>query len=191
MLLITVDTNQMDSDRVSRLREVTYVEHEIACITVSSRERGTVENVVFSSLPETAVWGESRWDEAVWGPTLAEPFVIGESPLDSGVLGSEESVEVFETALRIISGRSFPALGLRENLTNGQLRQLRDAMIFDAHVRERRDVLITDDAKGFVNGGRREVLEALGRTRILTWSEYEALAGERRLEELLPPSNPD
>jgi hypothetical protein len=48
-------------------------------------------------------------------------------------------------------------------------------MIFEAHTRARRHVLVTADAKGFINDGRPKTFEALGRTRIVTPSELEAL----------------
>ena len=68
----------------------------------------------------------------------------------------------------VISASSFPAHGCRDELTKGQLRQLRDAMIFEAQVREGRHVLVTTDASGFINQGRRLKPQQLGRTRILT-----------------------
>lgn len=49
-------------------------------------------------------------------------------------------------------------------------------MIFEAHVRAKQHVLVTADAKGFIKDGRRERLEALGRTRIVTPDELAALS---------------
>jgi hypothetical protein len=45
-------------------------------------------------------------------------------------------------------------------------------MIFEAHVRNRRDFFVTDDRRAFVNHGRRESLEAEFSTRILTPDEF-------------------
>ena len=52
--------------------------------------------------------------------------------------------------------------------------QLSDARILEAHVRDGRDVFVTDDEKDFIHDGRRERLEAELRTRILT--RVEAIA---------------
>jgi hypothetical protein len=78
------------------------------------------------------------------------------------------------------------AVGEREELTDGQRRQLRDAMIFTAHVRERRHVLVSNDQRAYVNHGKRERLESLGATKIRTSAELIAMADERSLDELLP-----
>jgi len=59
-------------------------------------------------------------------------------------------------------------------------------MVFEAHVRQRRHVLVTGDARGFVNGGRRDALERFGRTRILTPAEFRELSAAGRLVDLLP-----
>jgi hypothetical protein len=45
-------------------------------------------------------------------------------------------------------------------------------MIFEAHCRQRRHLFVSDDRRAFINHGRREQLESLGRTRILTSSEF-------------------
>jgi hypothetical protein len=102
------------------------------------------------------------------------------------VLAAARDVDVFETALAIISDGSFPKRGQRSEMTKGEQHQLRDAMTFEAHVRHRRHVFVTADAKGFVKDGRREKLEHLGRTRILTPDEFRELAEGGRLVELLP-----
>lgn len=48
-------------------------------------------------------------------------------------------------------------------------------MAFEAHLRQRRHVFVSDDKKAFISHGRRETLEALGQTRILTSAEFIAL----------------
>jgi hypothetical protein len=175
-LLLTVDTNQLDAPRIERIRSAIRVPFELACISVTTRKRGEMTLVSdLVSVPETMVWGESRWGEGVWGGPIPELLVLDESPLGDAILGDDGHVDVFETALRVISAGSFPPPGSREFLTAGQRRQLRDAMIFEAHARARRHVLVTADARGFINDGRRETLEALGRTRIVTPGELEAL----------------
>ncbi len=50
-------------------------------------------------------------------------------------------------------------------------------MILEAHTRERRDVLITNDRKDFIRHGRREKLQALCSTRIMTVEEFCAWLG--------------
>jgi hypothetical protein len=103
-------------------------------------------------VPETAVWGESVWDGAVWG-----------GPSEGNCL---------EKALVIIGDGSFPPPNRRDTLTDGERRQLRDAMIFCAHVRAQRQIFVTDDSRGFVRGGRRQQLERNFGTRIMTCNEF-------------------
>jgi hypothetical protein len=101
---------------------------------------------------------------------VREMAVLGEWRLGEAVLGGDESQPMLEIILRVIGGGSFPPQ--RENLTRGERRQLRDAMILEAHYRDRRDVLVTEDAKAFINDGRREALETLCRTRIMRVDEF-------------------
>ena len=77
----------------------------------------------------------------------------------------------FEDTLNAISNGSFPPQGKREKLSPGQKRQLRDAMVFVTHVRERHDIFVTDDASGFINDGRRKYLEGRSNTKILRSEE--------------------
>jgi hypothetical protein len=102
-------------------------------------------------VPELGVFDESSWDEARWA--------------------DESSSERLERILAIVSNGSFPKR--RAQLTKGQSHQLRDAMILEAHSAARRDVFVTADAKAFISNGRREKLEALLRTRILSPVEFE------------------
>lgn len=185
-LLVTLDTNVLDAAEVAKLQLGVEVPCELAAVSVSMRERGDVDDLDIPSVPETLIWGESRWGEAVWGGPIPELLVLGESPLGSGVASGDQEADVFEAALRIISNGSFPPRGRRENLSPGARRQLRDAMVFEAHVRQRRHVLVTGDTRGFINGGRRDALERLGRTRVLTPLEFRELAAAGRLSELLP-----
>jgi hypothetical protein len=189
-LLLTLDTNMLDDERIERLRAAIDVPHEFAIVTVSGRERGqsSTFQVTVAVVPEPFVWGESRWGEGVWGGPIPELFVIGEAPLGSAMLADGIHVDVFESALRIIGGGSFPAPGKRDNMSPGHVHQLRDAMIYEAHVRQRRHVLVTLDAKGFIRDGRRERLERLGATRILSPDELLDLANADGLADLLPPA---
>lgn len=182
-LRLTLDTNQLDDCRLDRLRgSLQGVPHELACVTVTARERGIDFRVDMKTIHETAIWGESRWGEGAWGGPIPELLVLDESTLDEAVLGSDGHVDIFETALRVISNGSFPRLGKRESLSDGERRQLRDAMVFEAHVRARRHVLVTLEAKGFTEGGRRESLQRLGRTWILMPSELESATSLGQLE---------
>lgn len=97
--------------------------------------------------------------------------------LDHAVLVSDTDTSRLEAILGIVSNGSFPPPGGRENLSNGQRRQLRDAMILEAHARESRDIFVTEDRKGFIANGKRGRLENLCRTRICTLDELEAGLG--------------
>ena len=103
---------------------------------------------------------------------IPETLVLDESFLDQADLGSKSDSETFEEALMIISNNSFPKLGQRQNLSKGQLNQLRDAMILSAHARKGRDVFVTNDERGFIKHGRRERFEKLFNTKIMTPSEF-------------------
>jgi len=103
---------------------------------------------------------------------IREVLVIGETPLGAGVLAGDDSQSILDRILEIIGDGSFPRSGRRETLTPGQHNQLRDAMIFEAHVREKRDIFVTTDVTAFVNDGRREKLETLCSTRIMTVDDF-------------------
>jgi hypothetical protein len=175
-LLVTLDTTELDSATVKELVEGVRVNAEFVCVSVSERERGVEWSRLgpgSDSVLETGIWGESEWGSAMWAAAAPEPLVLDESPLGVGALGGNAGrVDLFEEALVIISNGSFPAPGDRNALTEGQTHQLRDAMVFAAHVRDHRNVLITGDKKGFVKQGRRERLESLGSTLIRTREEF-------------------
>ncbi len=103
-------------------------------------------------VPELGVWNESSWDNARWA--------------------DEQSGDLLEKVLSIITNGSFPKN--RSNLTEGQLHQLRDAMILEAHAAKERAVFVSADVRAFIKSGRREQLESLLKTRILRPSEFEA-----------------
>jgi len=128
----------------------------VAFASVSLREaKGTdfeVDLKKHNCVAELAVWGESSWDKARWG--------------------DEVSSDQLEKILAIISSGSFPKN--RSNLSKGQLHQLRDAMILEAHRADRRTLFVTGDATAFINNNRREQLQVLLTTRILSTSEFEA-----------------
>ncbi len=121
---------------------------------------------------ETMVWDESLWDRSVWDrPPVTEAMVIGESRIGSSGIGDEGRTRL-EAILGVIGSGAFPPRGKRDALNDGERRQLRDAMILDAHAREGRDVFVTKDEKAYVKHGRRETLEALCSTRIMTVDQF-------------------
>ncbi|MDX1440021.1 MAG: hypothetical protein R3284_08975, partial [Rubricoccaceae bacterium] len=82
----------------------------------------------------------------------------------------ESSSDRLESILSIVSNDSFPEK--RCSLTQGQLHQLRDAMILEAHVAAGREFFVTGDLKAFISGSRRRALEELLHTRILSPDEF-------------------
>ena len=177
MLLVTLDTDQLDNSESLRLiRDAINVRHHLAVVTITRRERG--DDVVLAELdlvPETAVWGESRWDEALWfGSVVPETFVLDESKFDEVLLGGMLREPDLEQILRIISSGSFPSPGDREGMNEARRHQLRDAMILQAHARERRHLLISGDNKAFrgPDGAKRSELESLCGTRIMDRPEF-------------------
>ena len=150
----TVDTNIAPlGDLVERAAEMNV---EVAVATTTERELASHsygESLAgVKRIMETAVWDESLFDNCV--------------------LAGEPEVDSFEDVLRIISNGSFPRPGDRGNLRPRQRNQLRDAMIFSAHVRERRDIFVTLDGKGFIRQGRKQKLEAAYKTQIMTLDEF-------------------
>ena len=154
MISVTLDTNILPADAL--VEAVPSADFEFAVVSVTDRELGASTDLAPSfsvrRVPETGVWGESAWGGAVWG-------------------GPSES-ECLEKALVIIGDGSFPQSNRRGTLTDGQRRQLRDAMIFCAHIRAKRQIFVTDDTRGFVRSGRRQQLEQSFSTRIMTRGEF-------------------
>ena len=154
MRTATLDTNVFPAEDLIARASAAGI--EVACVSVSKREvaGSSLEEEVaaLASLLETGVWGESAWDECNWA--------------------SED--DDLENALTILSNGSFPAPASRGTLSSGQRRQLRDAMILCTHARAGRDVLVSNDARAFVNEGRRERIEASFMTRVMTRAEFEA-----------------
>ena len=113
---------------------------------------------------------------------ILETFVLDESRLGQGVLGSQQDPAILERILSIISNGSFPRPGDRSHLSEGEQRQLRDAILLHAHARERCDLFVTTDERAFVRSGRRDELEHFLGTRILTSTEFIEFC------ETLPPA---
>jgi hypothetical protein len=193
-LTVTLDTNTIDH-RARIEAACAGLDVELAYTTVTNREtEGTSRATGGATVAETAVWNESRWGEAVWGSTVPETGVYGESKYDSGAIYAKESVpetivfgesqfgaavfggpttqSILELILKVIGSGSFPPPGRRDQMTPVQRSQLRDAMVLEAHQRDGRDVLVTDDGKAFINHGRREFFETAFTTRIMRVDEF-------------------
>ena len=148
---VTLDTNILPADDL--IASVLPGLFEFAIVSVTDREMGgSATQVNISNIPETMVWDESRFDEAVWGDS--------------------ESASCLEFCLKIISDGSFPPPGKRDKLTRGARRQFRDAIIFCSHVREHRAIFVTNDISGFIKGDRRIKLEKAFHTLIMTRDEF-------------------
>jgi len=151
---VTLDTNILPADDL--IAAVARDDFELAVVSVTDREvsasAALTAPLSVRRVPEALVWGESNWGDALWA-------------------GSADA-DCLERVLDIIGDGSFPSPNRRNNLTNGQRRQLRDAMIFCAHVKARRDIFVTDDTKGFIRGGRRQQLEEAFGTRIMTRDQF-------------------
>jgi hypothetical protein len=156
-LKVTLDTNTFPLEQA--LAALRGKDADVAVTTVTTRElRG------------------SDWEnEALTLTQLPEVWVMGEGPLGVAALGDESMRDCFEAALKAISNGSFPRPGQRENLTDAERRQMRDAITFCTHLREGRDIFVTDDKKGFGTDGseQRQRMLALGSTRIMTLGEFE------------------
>jgi len=154
---VTFDTNV--ADRVDLVRVAIARGFEVFVTSVTNREL----------LPSDIV--------PVTNELILEVAVFDESSFGSAMLGSDRDAEIFESTLRILSNGSFPRSGLRDKLSDGERRQLRDAMIFAAHVRQSHDVFVSDDERAFVRDGRQEKLEEISNSKIMTSVEFIAEFG--------------
>ena len=147
---VTLDTSAVEP---SVKNHAALLGYEVQVVTVTAREvAGTSFEVSLGEIQlvsEVAHWGES-WDQAVWG--------------------GPDTKQVEETALDIIASGGFP--NNRAALTGKQRRQLRDAMILEAHVRSGADLFVTNDKKGFVSHGKREAFQEQLGVRVLLVSEF-------------------
>jgi len=102
---------------------------------------------------------------------ILETIFLNESKLDNCVLADDEE-NYFEKILQIISNGSLPKPRFREPLSKGHLHQLRNALILEAYSREKWDIFVTNDKKGFIKDEWLEKLQDLLGTRILTKKEF-------------------
>jgi hypothetical protein len=178
MLRVTVDSTVLDRHMARLEAAAEGSEVEILPTTVTLREHGKRLPSPDPFVPETSVYDESAYDSgAVYAaslPVVFETMVFGESGFGMAAFGAEESPSMLEIILRVIGAGSFPPPGKREALNQGQRHQLRDAMILEAHSRDGRDVLVSDDRRAFIgkDGARRRTLEAFCTTKIRTVDEF-------------------
>src|SRR5262245_43921234 len=145
---ITFDTNVLPATDIIAL--AMSKGHNCVVVTVTGRElEGTDISIPTIQIPETGVWGESRWGDFVYA-------------------GEDDALNEI---LTILSIGAFAAADDRRNLSDGQRRQLRDAMIFAAHVREKHDIFVTRDARAFIKHGKRDKLQHMFNTRIMSVEE--------------------
>ena len=159
VLRITLDTNTARLERVGPAIRKIRDAVDVATTTTVAREIGSVYD---PSLHQLRI--------------ASELWVMGESPLGVAVLGGEGDPTFFERVLAAITNESFPKPGSRSSLSQGQRNQLRDAMIFYTHVREARDIFVTNDVKAFGSEGteqRRRVGALAPTTRVMTLAEFE------------------
>ncbi len=152
MIKITLDTNVLPAEDL--LAAASEFDCDFAVVSVTEREvDGTPFEVhlqPFGRVHENGVYSEARYGQAVYA--------------------SEALAETLDKILDVLSSGSFPRSPA--NLSHGQRRQFRDALILEAHIREGRNIFVTNDERGFIRDGRREKLEALFPVRILTRAEF-------------------
>ena len=154
MRTATLDTNVFPAAPLIERARLAGIEASLVSVSVREVEGSTLEAelAALQALPEVAVWNEFQWNHGNWA---------GDGP------------NQLERALRILSNGSFPPEEQRNSLTVGQRRQLRDAIILVTHVREHRDMLVSNDRRAFIDHGRRDAIEAEFGTRVLTLQEFE------------------
>ena len=157
MIRVTLDTNILPvTDFLDAALEKGF---EFAVISVTRDEvAGTSYEVVLERLPSTPA-------------TI--PF--GANGYGSGTFGGGVSTECCERVLTILANGSFPPITQRGALTPGQDRQLRDAHILCTHIRDARDIFVTNDFRGFINHGRAERLSAEFGIRIMSRDDFVSL----------------
>jgi hypothetical protein len=184
-LRVTLDTNVLARHLVRLQEAAAELDVEMAYTTVTLRENARDAGQDEIVLAETGVYDESHYDSgAVYAsPPVFESVVFDESRFGYAAFGGIQSQSILDSILALIASGSFPKRGERDELTKTQRAQLRDAMILEAHTREGRDVLVSNDVKAFIGktGERRMLLEAVCRTRILTIDEFLDYLAELRV----------
>jgi hypothetical protein len=159
VLKITLDTNTVRPERLTPAIRKIRGGVDVATTTTVAREIGSMYDPELHQLQ-----------------VIPELWVMGESLMGMAVLASEGDRDLFEAMLVAITNGSVPSRENRSTLTQGQRNQLRDAMIFCTHIREVRDIFVTDDVKAFGSEGsaQRARMSALApKTKIMTLAEFE------------------
>ena len=174
MLKLTLDTNCIDHEELLRCAQAAGA--DVATFSVSRKETSgssfaarleTMTVIAEQSVFADGLFTDNFWADRVWrsGANVTYRREDGDK-----VVG-----DPFEEVLAVISNRSFPSSGARRNLSAGQRRQFRDAMMLSLHAQHQRDVFISADEKAFVKDGRRDRLERMLSTKIVTPKEAIAL----------------
>jgi hypothetical protein len=143
---------------------------------------GTQADVVITTVTAREIQGSKLESELSLLHVVPEIWVMDEAPMGVGALGDQAHADLFEKTITAITNGSFPKRDARTNLSPSQKRQMRDAMIFCTHVREERDVFVTDDKTAFGEEGsaQRQSVMALASTRIMTLEEFERFCSAQR-----------
>ncbi|MBW8038631.1 MAG: hypothetical protein FVQ85_01380 [Planctomycetes bacterium] len=154
MIKITIDTNILSKQKLLDLcKRMGFC---VFVVTVTEREiDGTSFQDIVKKLDrilEIGVWGESSWGKFVWA--------------------DDSEAKDLEKILGVISNKSFPVPGKRDNLSKGQRKQLRDAMVLLAHTRNKRDIFVSNDETAFIRYGRREQLEKMFKIKIMNENDF-------------------
>jgi hypothetical protein len=151
---VTLDTNTLPVD--DWLGSIDRAKFEFAVISVTVEEMsGTTFAVHLAPL--------ERVDKYT---------AYGADPYGVGPYGGAIDKECIRRALAIITGGAFTNPDRVYGLSSGELRQRRDAEIICVHVRDKRDIFVTRDEKGFIRDGRRALFEAAFGARIMTPDEF-------------------
>jgi len=146
---ITLDTNIFPID----IDEIQENNIDIAIVSATERElnRTSWEKDLkkLNKILEVGVFDESHWDRSVY---------------------KDEKLDKTEEILKIVSDNTFPKD--RSELSDGHKRQLRDALILNAHFQNKRDVFVTNDVKGFIKDGKKDKLEIMLDTKILNKVDF-------------------
>lgn len=148
---LTVDTNTVDNAEIFAAAQTAG--YNVTHTSVTDREIGSAKIVRHST-----------------GVPLLEAAVNGQSLIGSCVIARDDEKDRLSALLKIISNGSCSLDG--QEKTDGENRQVRDAMILSAHIRAGRDIFVTNDAKGFISHGRREKLASMFGVRIMTAIEF-------------------
>lgn len=167
---VTLDTGCSASPELLKTIERTGA--EIIISTVSVHELGD------SSWAAAYDGLERKPGPGGWGLNWGECFGGGVAVEFADHTGAQAHASPFCEILWVISSGAVRLPSDWGSLTPNQRRMINDAMIFSVHVQQRGDVFVTADRRAFVNAGKREKLEAMFRTRILTPEEVMAEFGD-------------